>query len=229
MDVERTPVTLRQYLQESGTGSFKKYRVPDLLPERGHEVEVLLVVESPHIDELRTGLPLSGDAGRRALTFLLPSGRLPEALGPYLAGLHTTNNPRMGILNVCPVPLQSGAFARHRMPPDLPQSDWDLLEDVRSHRASAIARVPSSAAMDANTMLLPGLESRLAAITLSPNAMVFIAGNFVHRTWESLASPTKLVVLQIPHPSNGWWTRTKRQQYIDNLGTLKARFASLTP
>jgi len=125
MDVERTPVTLRQYLQESGTGSFKKYRVPDLLPERGYEVEVLLVVESPHIDELRTGLPLSGDAGRRALTFLLPSGRLPEALGPYLAGLHTTNNPRMGILNVCPVPLQSGAFARHRMPPDLPQSDWE--------------------------------------------------------------------------------------------------------
>lgn len=187
------------------------------------------MLESPHVDELRTGLPLSGDAGQRALAFLLPSGRPPEALGPYLAGLHATNNPRIGIVNACPVPLQSGAFARHRMPPDLPQSDWELLEEVRSHRASAIAGLPSSTAMDANTMLLPGLESRLAAIALSPDAMVFIAGNFVHRTWESLASPSKLVVVPIPHPSNGWWTRTRRQQYIDNLGTLKSRFTSLTP
>lgn len=221
-------MTLRQYLQETGTGSFKNYRVPDLVPQNDNEVEVLLVLESPHIDELRTGLPLSGDAGQRALAFLLPAVGPPEALGPFLAALYTISNPRIGILNACPVPLQSGAFAGHQMRPALPQSDWDLLEVVRSHRASTISDLPTSKAMDANTMLLPGLHSRLATVNLSPSAMVFIAGNFAHRTWESLRSPANRVALPIPHPSNGWWTRTKRPEYIDNLRTLKTRFAHLT-
>lgn len=221
-------MTLDQYLQENGTGSFKNFRVPDLIPGNGGQVEALLVMESPHIDELRTGLPLAGDAGQRALAFLLPTGRPPEALGPYVSTLHARDDVRIGILNACPVPLQSRAFTRHRLAPVLSQSDWALLEEVRSHRASTIAALPTPTVKRANILLLPGLQSRMASVNLSPNAMIFIAGNFVHRTWASLVAPPKRRVLSIPHPSNGWWSRTEQQLFTDNLAALRTQFARLT-
>ncbi|WP_157421481.1 hypothetical protein [Agromyces sp. Leaf222] len=221
-------MTLQQYLQEDGTGTFRNFRVPDLVPGSGDDIELLLVLESPHVDELRTGRPLAGDAGQRALAFLSPTGKPQAALGPYLALLHANSDFRIGIINVSPVPLQSAAFARHRLPPVLVQSDWELLEMVRSHRASTIANLPTRTARNANTILLPGLQARLDGVNLSSNATVFIAGNFVHRTWESLASPPKRVMLPIPHPSNGWWTRTKVQKNLDHLAELKSQFARLT-
>lgn len=220
-------VTLQRYLREDGKGRFSQFYVPDLLGGSGDSIEILLVLESPHIDELRTGLPVAGDAGQRALAFLAPTGKPPEALGPYLAALHAAGDFRVGIMNVSPVPLQAGAFVRHRLPPNLSRSEWDLLEVVRSHRGSTIDALPTSEAKDANVVLLQGLQSRLAAVNLSLNATVFTAGSFVHRTWDSLPSPPKRAVLPIPHPSNGWWTRTKRRTYIDNLAELKAQFSRL--
>lgn len=220
-------MTLQLYVQEDGTGPFKNFRVPDLIPPNGAQVNLLLVLESPHRDELRTGLPLSGDAGQRALAFLSPTGDPPEALGPYVAARHAIGDVRIGIMNVSPVPLQVGAFVRHRKPPALSQADWDLLEVVRSHRASTIVGLPSAAGVNLNKMLLPGLSTRLADVTLSSKAQIFIAGNFVHRTWDSLGYAPKVAVLPIPHPSKGWWTTTKRQKYIDNLGALRTRFSHL--
>lgn len=79
-----------------------------------------------------------------------------------------------------------------------------------------------------NKVLLPGLRSRLADVRLSSNALIFIAGNFVHRTWGSLGSTPNGVVLPIPYPSNGCWTRTTGQEYIKNLNALATRFANLT-
>lgn len=222
-------MTLRQYVQEDGTGPFGNFRVPDLLAPSGVDVDLLLILESPHRDELRTGLPLSGDAGQRALAVLSPYGSPPEALGPYVAARHANGDVRIGIMNVSPVPLQDGAFTRHRRPPALSQADWDLLEAVRSHRAKTFASLSSSAEVDVNRMLLPSLRSRLANVELASNAQVFIAGNFVHRTWSSLGSAPNARVLPIPHPSNGWWTRTKRQVYVDNLKTLRTRFSQLDP
>jgi len=218
------PVT--RYLQEDGTGKYRGFHVPDLVPGNADEVEVLLVLESPHLEELGTRLPLSGDAGQNAFTFLMPIGSPTEALGPYLATAHAAGDFRVGVLNTCMVPLQKAAFKGHPSPPALPQPDWDLLELVRKHRATTISGLPTSAAGNANRKLLPGLQSRLSALNLFPNATVFIAGNFVQRTWDSLSSPPQATVVPIPHPANGWWARTKRPDQLANLATLKSRFAS---
>ena len=220
---------MREYLQEDGSGQFKQYLVNDLLPPPGQSVDLLLVLESPHVDELRTGIPLSGDAGQRALAFLSPLGPPPEALGPNVAGRHSIGEYRVGIMNVSPVPLQAGAFANHRRPPLLSTTDWSLMELVRSHRATSISALPTSLAIDTNRTLLPGLHSRLAAISFSTNAAICLAGNFVHRTWDAAVPAPGCQVLRVPHPSNGWWTRTARQAYKDDLAELKARFGHLAP
>lgn len=221
-------MSVDQYLQEDGKGPYWRFRVPDLIPASGQPVDLLLVVESPHRDELRTGLPLAGDAGQRALAYLSPVGSPPEALGPWVATKHAAHDFRVGIMNVSPVPLQGKAFSGHRSPPRITAADWELLELVRSHRASTIASLPSTGAIDANQVLVAEVQSRLASVNLSPASTIALAGNFVHRTWDSVAAPFSASTLQIPHPSNGWWTRTTDPTHRANLATFAQEFARLT-
>jgi hypothetical protein len=56
---------LQQYIEEDGTGGFVSYCVRDLVPSNHEVLDLLLLLESPHIDELRTGIPLSGEAGKQ--------------------------------------------------------------------------------------------------------------------------------------------------------------------
>lgn len=221
-------VSVHQYLQEDGNGQYRSFRVRDLAPASGEPVDLLLVVESPHRDELRTGLPLAGDAGQRALAYLAPRGAPPEALGPWVATMHSAGDFRVGIMNVSPVPLQEKAFSGHRSPPRIAAADWELLERVRTHRASTIASLPTTSAIAVNKVLVAGIQSRLASLKLTPNSTIALAGNFVHRTWDSVAMPSKGSTLQIPHPANGWWTRTADRVYRANLATLMHEFARLT-
>lgn len=130
-------------------------------------------------------------------------------------------------MNVSPVPLQSRAFERQQVEPRVSRSDWELLEHVRSHRALVVAELPPDAG-DVNRMLLPGLQSRLTKLNLSSNATIFLAGNFVHRTWRSLAMPPNRTVKLIPHASNRWWDRTTRDEYRANLSELALCFTRLT-
>lgn len=72
-------MSVKQYLEEGGGGAFAKFVVPDLVSLKS-EVALLLILESPHIDELRTGTPLSGESGQAALRVLEAVGDPPEAL-----------------------------------------------------------------------------------------------------------------------------------------------------
>src|SRR6476646_2804493 len=47
------------YLSEDGSGMYARWHVPDLVPSN-RAVELVFVFESPHVDELRTGLPVVG-------------------------------------------------------------------------------------------------------------------------------------------------------------------------
>ncbi|WP_157002149.1 hypothetical protein [Agromyces laixinhei] len=218
-------MTLPQYLQEDGSGSYSSYRVPDLTPPAGVATELLLVLESPHIDELRNGIPVSGGTGQAALKFLLPAGFPPEALGPFVATRHANNDFRIAILNVSPVPLQRKAFAGHRSPPKLAPDDWAVMAEIQKSQAKEVADLGSVGAQTANMLLAPGLQSRIGRMTLSPRALIFTAGTFVQRTWTLLLSPPSRSTLPIPHPSMGWWTRTERAEHILNLAELRTQFA----
>jgi uracil-DNA glycosylase len=63
-------VSAIDYLSEDGNGTYARWHVPDLVPTDSG-VELVFVFESPHVDELSTGLPVVGAAGKSALRFLL--------------------------------------------------------------------------------------------------------------------------------------------------------------
>lgn len=219
---------MHAYLHEDGNGDYAQYRVPDLVPPVGVACELVIVLESPHIDELRTGVPLSGSAGQSALKFLMPDGRPPEALGPFVASMHANGDFRVSILNSSPVPLQRKAFSRHRLPPDLTGSEWNVLEAIQTSRAEDPIDMASLEEQEANRMLQPGLQSRITRLTMTQSTKIFLAGIFVQRTWALLAEPPSQTTLAIPHPSNDWWTRTRRDEWITNLSVLAKQFVATT-
>jgi hypothetical protein len=221
-------VSVKQYLEEDGGGAFAKFVVPDLVSSTD-EVALLLILESPHVDELRTGIPLSGDAGQAALTVLEPVGGPPEALGPSIARRHALGDASVGIMNVSRVPLQSAAFSRHRSRAAVAHLDWHLLRRVRSSAKARIDDIIDSPVRVASRLLLPSLQHRIGRVRFSTQATVVPAGKFAQQYWNSLVNRPSVAALPIPHPSNGWWTRATATQDIDNLAEVRRLFELHSP
>lgn len=206
-------MTLQEYLQEDGKGKYAPYVVPDLVPPAGEKAELLIVLESPHIDELKTGKPLSGSAGCSALKFLAPAASSREPLGLYIAQRHGTGDFRVAIVNVSPVPLQVQAYLKSDPSPILAASDWATMLAIQGSQANSISELRVIEQQSTNRLLISGLQRRVNMFELSSAATVFTSGAFAHRTWKEIAPRHPNTTLSIPHPSRSQWQRTLTRSY----------------
>ena len=220
-------MTVQTYVQEDGSGAFQAFHVPDLIPSASTSIEILIILESPHADELDQGHPVSGQAGTDALRFLRYPRSTSQALGPFVDSLHGRGDGRVAIMNVSEVPLQVKAFARHVSTPVLSAADWDLLERVRTRRAQRVDTSRDAATHDASALLLPGFRSRVDVLRFAAGAIVVPAGAFAQRYWNSLAVVPLVTVLPVLHPSRRLWDRASAQN-LQNLLELRERFAEHT-
>lgn len=220
-------MTVRAYLQEEGSGAFRDFRVPDVVHLASTAIEVLILLESPHIDELARGLPISGQAGMDALRFLKSAVSTSEALGPFVESIHAKGDGRVAIMNVSEVPLQANAFAHQASSPGLARADWDLLERVRDRKAKRVDEIRDVKTRDTSALLSPGLKARLGALCLAPGATVVPAGGFAQRYWNSISLVPIVTVLPVLHPSRRLWDQASGQ-HLQNLLELRKRFAMHT-
>lgn len=200
----------------------------DMLPPIDIPLNLLLLLESPHRDELNAGVPLCGEAGRLARNFLSPGDPRADSLGRLLIELYAEGRTGIGVMNVSPVPLQLAAYDGHCASSLVSGIPWDVLKDARSGDASRIDKLGDIAAQEASRLLLPSLTQRLSRVKFAQGATVAPAGKFAQRIWRSLATRPSLKELPVPHPSNGWWTRdciSKQDKY--NLSELKQLFEAL--
>ncbi len=196
------------------------------------------MLESPHIDELQTGKPLSGSAGCSALKFLAPAASSREPLGPYIAQRHGIGDFRVAIVNASPVPLQVQAYLKSDPSPILPASDWATMLAIQGSQASSISGLRVIEQQAANRLLIPGLQRRVNMFEFSSTATVFTSGAFAQRSWKEVKLLQPTVALQIPHPSRNLWQRTmtspcntknaelRRLEHKKNLLELQSSFAA---
>lgn len=234
-------MTIESYLQENGSGDYARYRVADIAPPAGVEAELLIVLESPHVEELNVGIPVSGRAGRSALRFLIPSAHPNEALGPWITSRRRSNSDyRIAILNVSPVPLQVQAYLNHDPSPLLPAADWAALSAIQASQSRSIDKLATVAERNANRLLASGLESRLATIKMSATSTAVLAGAVAERTWAETVSKSAATTLTVPHPSMSGWQKAakstyttaaaeqRRKAHAANLDKLRTLFTALT-
>ena len=211
------------YLNEDGSGKYAQWHVPDLVPS-DRAVELVFVFESPHVDELRTGLPVAGTAGKSALRFLLPGQPKDRSLGRFVEQSHAAGDDRIAILNVSNVPMQEAAFVDDEAP-DLGEDEWTLIEKVRRSRARSISSMRGAETRAISEVLVDGHRSRLSSVATRSEARVVAAGTFAQRMVAGASPDLTPSPLHVPHPSFNQWNRMANQNLTD-LIAVRDRFGN---
>ena len=81
----------------------EKYLVEDLL---GNNIKILLILESPHTDEILCKYPVAGDTGIEISKYLLDN--VNEPIGKYIK--ENLDNSIFGIMNCCQIPMQKSPY-----------------------------------------------------------------------------------------------------------------------
>ena len=209
------------YLSEDGSGTYGRWHVPDLVPSK-RAVELVFVFESPHVEELRTGLPVVGAAGKSALRFLVPDQPRDLSLGRFVQQSHAAGDDRIAIFNVSNVPMQAVAFVDMEVP-ELEEGEWALIERVRRSRARSMSSMRGAAAQAISEVLVDGLRKRLSGITLGFEGRVVAAGILAQRVVAAAFPDLMPEPLHVPHPSFNQWNR-KTHQHLPALLDMRHRF-----
>ena len=201
------------YLSEDGSGTYRRWHVPDLVPSN-RAVELVFVFESPHVDELKSGLPVVGAAGKSALRFLLPDQARDLSLGHFVQQSHDAGDDRIAILNVSNVPMQAAAFVDVEAP-DLGEGEWALIERVRRSRARSMSSMRGAGTQAISEVLVDGLRKRLSGAAPGFEGRVVAAGNFAQRVVAAAFPDLTPGPLHVPHPSFNQWNRIANQNLPD--------------
>ena len=206
-------MSVTDYLSENGSGMYGRWHVPDLVPS-SRAVELVFVFESPHVDELKTGLPVAGAAGKSALRFLLPGQPKDRSLGRFVQQSHAAGDDRIAILNVSNVPMQEAAFVDSEAP-DLGEGEWTLIEKVRRSTARSLSSMRGAETRAISELLVDGLRHRLSGVATGSEGRVVAAGAFAQRMVAAAFPDLRPSPLRVPHPSFNQWNRMANQKLPD--------------
>ncbi|WNB90260.1 uracil-DNA glycosylase family protein [Bacillus sp. NEB1478] len=177
--------------------------------------KVLFVLESPHKEELKYGVPLAGLSGRSMAKVLFKAEHI-EPMGKYLDKEKETV---YAIVNVCPFPLQKSAYPEefvHRFTDEL-----NLAESVRTSSAK-IFRDKYKAEFHA--MVLQDFKLRLLK-DITDDTVIVPCGKFAEKYVDKLQLNERYKIISgVPHPSYNSWTKERYKDVIDQVrheGKLK--------
>lgn len=192
------------YIGEDGQGVYAQWHVSDLVPKNTQDIRLVFVFESPHVDEVKAGIPVVGEAGQLALDYLLAGQANGRSLGSFVQGMHTAGNGQVAILNVSDVPLQSSVAVGHDSR-GLSESAWAMLESVRVSDARTATSMKGPDANDVGRVLLRSLQRRVDDLRLAPDAVIVAGGVCARRFMRSFLPPPGVQLLNVPHPSRRQW------------------------
>ena len=194
--------------------------VPDLPEGDWGGVKVVLLLESPHKDEVRAGRPLVGRSGvsvTREFGENVPTMRgvagAVDGVVPAFGDLVAQGDRRvswLGIMNASRLPLQRHAYpangADHRA--DIPA--WSefarCLPYVRGKRP---VTERNEAALLMERAIVRDLQERLDGIPAGNGLLLVCCGEFAQRIFERTRVRDTIRIAYAPHPSYNQWTRTK--------------------
>ncbi|MDZ8202695.1 hypothetical protein RZO50_14330 [Microbacterium sp. SSW1-59] len=216
-------MSVDDYVTEDGTGLLQDLHVRDLLPPTGTAVKLLLILESPHAEELVERTPVVGGAGQSAIEYLL--GRPGGSLGEYVDAMHAAGDFRVGVMNVSNVPLQRGAYDDDAGP--LTPDQWEVIRVVRESPSWKVDGTMTPEANRIGLIVQAGLQSRISRLAFEPGARVALCGDVVQRFARGLTGlPGK--PLKVYHPSrNQWMNNPDREEHKELRDLFLASTAPL--
>ncbi|WP_226534777.1 uracil-DNA glycosylase family protein [Fictibacillus halophilus] len=186
------------------------YSVPDIV----QDPKMIFILESPHKEELKAGVPLAGLSGRSmAKELFLQEDILP--MGKHLKQL--AKNKRQifyGIVNVCPFPLQESAYPDRGFVKRF-KGELQIAEAIRKSSASQFRDEDKKLF---NKLLIQDFRDRFIK-TIEDDSIIVPCGKFAERYVNQLAMKDKLNIIKgVPHPSYNSWSR---ERYKDVIQTVR--------
>jgi hypothetical protein len=186
------------------------YSVQDLISEH---TNMIFILESPHKEEIKSGVPLAGLSGRSMAKELfeveetLPMGKL---LKQYI---NENKKTVFGIVNVCPFPLQGTAFPDQTFV-NRYSGEIKVAEAVRT---SSMKVFKDESRAEFDQLLLHHFESRLTTL-LTENTLIVPCGRFAEKYVNKLTNKESLTIIEgVPHPSYHSWSRDRYQEVINKV------------
>ena len=186
--------------------SLDKYKVFNLI-EDVSALKVLIILESPHVDEYIHGHPAAGESALELTQFLISQGYLNDfdAQLPIGCNIKTLHYKPLGILNCSTLPMNE-VFYPCTLTDD-ERSQVDMLVTVKQNLAQNNSNEPidlikTNAFQDFTSRLTQVLEQAPADIIIVPCGDTAIG--FIDVFRSSYHQP--LTVLDgLPHPTEADW------------------------
>jgi hypothetical protein len=205
-------------------------RVDDL--NIGSGTRVVFILESPHTEEVKQGVPVAGASGKAMTRFLFGgSGGPPRPLGPLVkehlgdGGCADSRCGRIrgiGVMNVSPVPLQAAFYERTVRNHN--RRLTALLESARRSAALFHHRDPELNRIEEH--ILGDFRSRLAGSIRVCGALYVVCGAFAGMYFDAAKRDAGIPpgrILRVPHPAYNSWDRGRTNE---SLAELKRLFAA---
>ncbi len=205
---------------EDSSKKVPKYFVPDVKNCSEEDVKYIILVESPHTDEVNSGkttedrYPLAGNSGKSVAIFLFNQD---DSIGKLIKN-QAEGLPNMAIVNVCNVPLQLVYNENDNTGENTKETinyvkDYDKLEDDLKHVRDKCEVIEG---------LKNNLNKRLGQYKKS-NAIIIICGEFAKAYFDKIKTNfSNFKALYVPHPSRNHWEFIYKHR--DNVSALKQLF-----
>ncbi|MFC0188761.1 uracil-DNA glycosylase family protein [Fictibacillus aquaticus] len=193
-------------IRQSFTEAKNLFNVPDLAASPPC---LLFVLESPHKEEIKHGVPVAGGSGKTMTKYLLQENV------PF--GIYLSKNPTLlktfGIVNVCPFPMQSAA---------IPDEEWKdtnrlFLKTAESIRTSTALKFKDEKKAVLQDILLKDFKERLLQ-SAGEKTIIVPCGKFAERyTFLAGIAETHRVITGVPHPSYNSWAKERYQNTLSEM------------
>lgn len=203
---------------------FIDFQVRDILLPTSN---CIFLLESPHIQELKYGAPVSGASGATMTKHLFGDAYAKYPLGLLVKknAIEQKNRPRLsriGLMNVCNIPMQASAYGDSSVT-TLYQPWLAALGAVRSDNQRDLYRDESQNTVQA--VILERLRDKLSGL-VTRTCTIIPCGRFAQKFFRlaDVHSPHWRVIDGVPHPSYNSWDRA---QYAGVIGQVVAALGQL--
>lgn len=174
----------------------------------------IFVLESPHTEELKNGVPVAGGSGKLMTKYIFDEydKKSNIAIGIYIRDKHQKDEKvsRFGIVNISNIPMQAKAY-----PQDIQNEYGEFLRILEKLRKNP-KRLSEDEQMVKDMLILDLKEE----IGKTREKSIFIpCGKTAQEYFEYIIDEIDedRVIREIPHPSFGNWAKKKYEKNIMSM------------
>ena len=200
--------------------ALEPFLVPDLPAGDRERVKAILVLESPHTQEVDVGYPVAGKTGKNVTAAICEHMPSAHGISGEIGGLVAAPNSPvswLGIMNACRLPLQTKAYAGNGSGECRHNPAWTSWSEC-IHWIREVSKRPvdkrNEAAILFERAIIQDLQARMDEFVNGRRALLVCCGKTAQRIFERTNKPDRARVACAPHPTRGWW---KRAEYRDGI------------